>query len=274
MSDANLPIGVFDSGMGGLTVLAALRQHLPAEDFIYLGDTARLPYGTKSADTVARYAGQAAGMLVRRGIKALVVACNTASATALESLAEAFAPLTVFGVVEPGAQAACEVADTSGVAVLATESTIAGGAYQRALLARQSSLRIVGRPCPLWVTLAEQGEQGDQASALSDAILLDGVSGLVKSSDASALPSTVLLGCTHFPIFRRSLQRLLGDGVRIIDSAQTTAASVAQALAAEGLLAQNPGKTVFMATDGVQRFQRVGATFLGEALLDVELVDL
>ena len=271
MSDANLPIGVFDSGMGGLTVLAALRQQLPEEDFIYLGDTARLPYGTKSADTVVRYAGQATGLLVRRGIKALVVACNTASATALDDLAQAFAPLPVFGVVEPGARAACEVADASGVAVLATESTIAGGAYQRALLAGQPSLRIVGRPCPLWVTLAEQGEH---ASALSDAILLDGVSGLVKSADALAQPSTVLLGCTHFPVFRQSLQRLLGDGVQIIDSAQTTAVSVAQALAAGGLLAQRGGETVFLATDGVQRFQRVGAGFLGDPLPAVELVDI
>ena len=177
MSNANLPIGVFDSGMGGLTVLAALRQQLPQEDFIYLGDTARLPYGTKSPDTVARYAGQAAGTLVRRGIKALVVACNTASATALDSLSEAFAPLPVFGVVDPGAQAACKVADGSGVAVLATESTIAGGATS--VPARPTVvLRIVGRPCPLWVTLAEQGSA---ASDLSDAILRDGVSGLTQS---------------------------------------------------------------------------------------------
>lgn len=271
MNNPSLPIGVFDSGMGGLTVLAALRQRLPEEDFLYLGDTARLPYGTKSADTVVRYARQAAGALVRRGIKALVVACNTASATALEALANEFSPLPVFGVVEPGAAAAARVADASGVAVLATESTIAGGAYQRALLRHQSTLRVLGRPCPLWVTLAEQGEQ---ASALSDAILADGVSGLVKSPKAPLLPSTVLLGCTHFPIFRQSLGRLLGDGVHIIDSAQTTALAVAHGLAADGLLTQGGGNAVFLATDGVQRFQRVGATFLGEPLPDVALVDI
>ena len=144
MTDANLPIGVFDSGMGGLTVLAALRQQLPQEDFIYLGDTARLPYGTKSPATVQRYAQQAAGALVARGIKALVVACNTASATALHTLAEMFTPLPVFGVVEPGAMAACAVADSSGVTVLATESTIAGGAYQRALLRQRSGMRVAG----------------------------------------------------------------------------------------------------------------------------------
>ena len=164
---------------------------------------------------------------MQRGIKALVVACNTASATALDALAEEFAPLPVFGVVEPGAAAACAVADASGVTVLATESTIAGGAYQRALLRGQPTLRVLGRPCPLWVTLAEQGSA---ASDLSDAILRDGVSGLTQSPAFSAQPSTLLLGCTHFPVFRDSLQRLLGDGVRVIDSAQTTASTVAAAL--------------------------------------------
>ena len=274
VSDANLPIGVFDSGMGGLTVLAALQQQLPTEDFIYLGDTARLPYGTKSAETVVRYARQAAGALVQRGIKALVVACNTASATALDALAQEFAPLPVFGVVEPGAAAACAVADASGVTVLATESTIAGGAYQRALLRSQPSLRVLGRPCPLWVTLAEQGSV---ASALSDAILQDGVSGLAQSPVAPGLPSTLLLGCTHFPVFRDALQRLLGDGVRVIDSAQTTAATVAAALTEHGLSSAYGGRTVFLATDGVARFQRVGAVFMGaslDSLADVELVDI
>lgn len=271
MSDANLPIGVFDSGMGGLTVLAALRQQLPSDDFIYLGDTARLPYGTKSAQTVERYARQAAGALVQRGVKALVVACNTASATALDSLAEEFAPLPVFGVVEPGAQAACDAADASGVTVLATESTIAGGAYQRALLQRQGQLRVLGRPCPLWVTLAEQG---NKASRLSKAILSDGLRGLVKMSGQPNMPSTLLLGCTHFPIFSQQLQELLGDDVRVIDSAQTTAAAVARKLGDQGLISSLGGKTGFLATDGVPRFQRVGAIFLGEPLVEVELVDI
>ena len=279
VSDANLPIGVFDSGMGGLTVLAALRQRLPTEDFIYLGDTARLPYGTKSAATVGRYAVQAANVLVQRGVKALVVACNTASATALDVLAKEFAPLPVFGVVEPGAAAASAVADACGVAVLATESTIAGGAYQRALLAQQPALQVLGRPCPLWVTLAEQGKM---ASALADAILLDGVAGLVKTAETPDAPSTLLLGCTHFPIFTAQLKQLLGEGVRVVDSAQTTAATVAAAMQAQNLVADadsdadadGGGNVVFMATDGVQRFQRVGAVFLGEALPNVELVDL
>jgi glutamate racemase len=175
------------------------------------------------------------------------------------------------------------VADASGVAVLATESTIAGGAYQRALLAQQPALQVLGRPCPLWVTLAEQG---NLASALADAILLDGVAGLVKTAETPDAPSTLLLGCTHFPVFTAQLKQLLGEGVRVVDSAQTTAATVAAAMQAQNLVADadadsyadadadGGGNVVFMATDGVQRFQRVGAVFLGEALPNVELVDL
>ncbi|NCF45019.1 MAG: glutamate racemase, partial [Proteobacteria bacterium] len=146
----------------------------------------------------------------------------------------------------------------------------AGGAYQRALLAQQPALRVLGRPCPLWVTLAEQG---NPASALADAILLDGVAGLVKTLDTPDAASTLLLGCTHFPIFTARLKQLLGEGVRVIDSAQTTAATVTAALQAQNLVAGG-GKVLFMATDGVQRFQRVGAAFVGQALPNVELVDL
>ena len=271
MANAHLPIGVFDSGMGGLTVLAALRQQLPSEDFIYLGDTARLPYGTKSPSTVQRYAQQAAGALVARGIKALVVACNTASATALDALASEFAPLPVFGVVEPGANAACDVANASGVTVLATESTVAGGAYQRALLSIRPHMRVLGRPCPLWVTLAEQG---GQPASLANAILLDALNGLVKSEYAPDAPSTLVLGCTHFPIFRLRLQELLRDDVQIIDSAQTTASAVASILQQSNLGSERGGETLFLATDDVARFQRVGAVFMGQALPAVELVDL
>ena len=183
----------------------------------------------------------------------------------------------MFGVVDPGAAAACAVTDASGVAVLATESTIAGGAYQRALLAQQPALRVLGRPCPLWVTLAEQA---NFASPLTNAILLDGVAGLVKTAETPDAPSTLLLGCTHFPIFTAQLKQLLGEGVRVVDSAQTTAATVAAAMQAQDLVADadadadGGGNVVFMATDGVQRFQRVGAVFLGEALPNVELVDL
>ena len=143
------PIGVFDSGVGGLTVLKALEAALPRERFIYLGDTARLPYGTKSAGTVQRYAVQAAQALVARGVKALVIACNTASAVALEALRDAYRPLPVFGVVEPGAEAACRASRYGRIAVIATESTVRGGAYQRAILSRRPDARVLARPCPL-----------------------------------------------------------------------------------------------------------------------------
>ena len=271
VTDANLPICVFESRVGGLTVLAALRRHLPGEDFIYPGVTARLPYGTKSAATVERYAQQAAGVLVARGIKVFVVVCYTASATALCALAQEFAPLPVFGVAVPGALAACEVADSSDVAVLNTESTISGGAYQRASLHQRLAMRVLGRPCPLWLTLAEQG--GD-ASALADTILLDGVRGLVMSEQTADAPSTVVLGCTHFLVFRTRLQQLLGSQAQVIDSAQTTAGSVAAALQSEGLPSNRGGNIQFLSTDGMEGFQPLGATFLAEGISDVELVDL
>ena len=280
-ASAGLPIGVFDSGMGGLTVLAELRRAMPCESFVYLGDSARLPYGTKSAATVERYARQAAAVLATRGVKALVVACNTASATALPALARDFAPLPVFGVLEPGARAAANAANASGVLVLATESTIQGGAYQRALLAEKSNMPVHGRACHLWVTLAEQGHLSSR-HWLDAQILSDGLKGLARLDSAPSeqrptYPSTILLGCTHFPVFRRMLQDILGARVTLVDSAETTALAVAQALAEQNLLCSednDQGFCQFLATDGVARFRKVGQFFLGEPIANVELVDL
>lgn len=255
--------------MGGLTVLAALQRALPGEQFVYLGDTARLPYGTKSPATVSRYAAQAAEQLVARGVKALIVACNTASAFALAHLQEEFAPLPVFGVVEPGAQAALACADDSGVLVLATESTILGGAYQRALTATATHVPVFGRACPLWVTLAEQGPQD---SVLTNTVLSHYLRGFVSQG-----PRTVLLGCTHFPVFRAALAQLLDVSVKIVDSAETTAVAVAGELEKLGLLRdiQAPaGANRYLATDGAARFAQVGGHFLGASIDAVELVDL
>lgn len=271
------PIGVFDSGMGGLTVLRALRQALPHEDFLYLGDTARLPYGTKSRHTVQRYAAQATAILVRRGVKALVLACNTASAVALPELAERYAPLPVFGVVEPGADAAAAVADEGRVLVLATESTVNGGAYQRALLARNPHLRILARPCPLLVTLAEEGRHH---GPLVELALREYLSGILSGPRRPI--TTVLLGCTHFPVFHDALAAILqreGLGnVTVVDSALTTARAVAGQFAA-GRLApaghrDGAAALTLLATDGRERFRRVGRYFLGQPLGAVELVDL
>ena len=271
MGDSGLPIGVFDSGMGGLTVLRALQVALPHESFIYLGDSARLPYGNKSAVTVQQYALQASAVLVDRGIKALVVACNTASAAALPLLAQRYAPLPVFGVIEPGAQAAANAAGDGSVLVLATEGTVMDGTYQRQLLAVNAGLTIYARACPLWVTLAEQGyaEDSQEAGTVAEAVLAHALRGFQNR------PMVVLLGCTHFPIFRDKLTALLGDAAAIVDSAQTTALQVAAAIQPTGAAkADRVGSVMFLATDGVERFRRVGSYFLGEPIDAVELVTL
>lgn len=254
--------------MGGLTVLSQLRQALPAEHFLYLGDTARLPYGTKSAATVRRYASLAAAKLVERGVKALVIACNTASAFALDELRRQFAPLPVYGVVKPGAAAAVAAADASGVLVLATESTIAGGAYQRELTAAAPALPVYGRACPMWVALAEQGPAPDE---LTRTVLGHDLRGFLTGG-----PGTMLLGCTHFPVFADQLQQLVGPGVRIVDSAATTAAVVAEQLGRRNLLraAGGAGEFECLATDGARRFLQVGQHFLGAPIQTVEVVDL
>ncbi|MDH3640667.1 MAG: glutamate racemase [Gammaproteobacteria bacterium] len=266
------PIGVFDSGMGGLTVLRALQAQMPGESFLYLGDTARLPYGSKSPATVQRYAVQAARILVDRGVRALVVACNTASAFALDALNASFPSLPVFGVVAPGAEAVVESPDAGPVLVLATESTVAGGAYQREILSRRGDLSVHARPCPLLVALAEEGEY---AGEFCESVLRHYLHGFVDQASIAA-PATVLLGCTHFPVFREALGGLLGaHAVRIVDSADTTARVVADALAPVGTEpAGGDGGVTLLATDGVMRFRRVGRHFLGAAIESVELVDL
>jgi glutamate racemase len=264
--------------MGGLTVLQALRHTLPHESFLYLGDTARLPYGTKSPETVQRYAVQAARILVERGVKALVIACNTASAVALPELQERYAPLPVYGVVEPGAQAAAKVAGNGRVLVLATEGTVSGGAYQRGLLRLRPRLEVLARPCPLLVTLAEEGRRDGPLVTLA---LEEYLRGMLPAAGVRPV-TTVLLGCTHFPVFRPVLEDILAaaglSAAVVVDSAETTARAVAAELAAERFAAapaHAEGATLaLLATDGRERFRRVGAYFLGHPIDAVELVDL
>jgi glutamate racemase len=282
MHDAR-PIGVFDSGVGGLTVLDALRSRLPSERFLYLGDTARLPYGSKSPETVRRYARQAAGRLVERGVKLLVIACNTASAVAVDDLAQAFAPLPVLGVIEPGAEAACLATVTGHVLVTGTEGTVTGGAYQRALLGRRPDLKVDAVACPMFVSLAEEGWiEGPIAEAVARRYLEVELAGPARTR-----VDTLVLGCTHFPVLRSVIERVCGPGVNLVDSAQTTAEAVAKALHAQGLLADaraevgegagaRAGAVRFLATDAPERFARVGGVFLGAPIqvANVELVDL
>lgn len=270
-SSANLPIGVFDSGVGGLTVLDALRRRLPFEHFLYLGDTARLPYGTKSRDSIEQYSLQAADLLVGMGIKCLVVACNTASAVALEVLQERFRPLPVIGVVEPGAEAGCEVSRGGRIAVIATESTVREGAYQRAILRRRPDAIVMAKACPLFVALAEEGmTSGSIAEAVAHWYLDELL--------AQQHPDTLVLGCTHFPVLADVLRSVTGPEVALVDSAATTAIALERILIREALLnpGRLPGGLQFLATDGPERFARVGSLFLHEPIStrDVRLVDL
>lgn len=271
---AAAPIGVFDSGVGGLTVLAALRRELPRERFLYLGDTARLPYGTKSPETVVRYALQASEAIVARGVKALVIACNTASAAALPAIRERFPSLPIIGVIEPGAKAACAATRSGHVAVLATEGTVRGGAYQEAIERCRPGTRVDSVPCQLFVALAEEGwTTGDVAVAVAQRY----VSPLFGTSEAGRV-DTLVLGCTHFPMLIAPIRAVAGPNVEIVDSAATTALATRDALQERGLL-QAAGRAPdvqFLATDGAERFARVGSLFLGQPLYarDVTLVDL
>ncbi|MFC4308675.1 glutamate racemase [Steroidobacter flavus] len=268
----SLPIGVFDSGVGGLTVLRALRQRLPDEQFIYLGDTARLPYGTKSGDSVLRYSIQAAEFLVRQGIKCLVIACNTASSVAVEPLRERFAPMPVIGVIEPGSIAGCAASTSGHIAVLATEGTVRGGAYQRAIARLEPTAQVKAQACSLFVALAEEGWTD---GAIAEAIAHRYVDELFRDDPRI---DTLLLGCTHFPVLASALRAVIGPQITIVDSAETTARAVQAELIDRGLLnTTGPASApILQATDSPERFARVGSRFLGEAFdaSRVELVDL
>ncbi|MGD9503183.1 MAG: glutamate racemase [Methyloceanibacter sp.] len=268
------PVGVFDSGMGGLTVLKALVERLPNERFVYLGDTARLPYGTKSAETVQAYALQATRLLRDEGVKMLVIACNTASAVALGVLQDAFTPLPVIGVIEPGARAGVAATSNRRIAVIATEGTVRGGAYARAILRQMSDAEVVQQPCGVFVALAEEGWTDTQATrAAAEHYLAELFSG-------PNAPDTLVLGCTHFPVLAGAIRAAIGADVALVDSAETTALAVAEALYEAGLGSEaegGSGGTVrFFATDSPERFARVGAIFLGRAIdpAAVTLVDL
>ncbi len=257
------PIGIFDSGVGGLTVLSALRRQLPREDFLYLGDTARLPYGTKSAGTVQRYAVNAARHLAGEGISLLVVACNTATSYALDAVREA-SPVPVVGVVEPGVRAALGTG-ARRVGVIGTEGTVRSGAYQRALERLGDGVLVIAAACPLFVPLAEEG-WGDHP--VTDAIARHYLAPILEwQVDA------LVLGCTHYPLLAPSLQRVVGPGVRLVDSASSVAEAVAEEHGA-GLAGAGDGDVVVQLTDGSEHFRKVARAILGRDPEHLELVDL
>jgi glutamate racemase len=265
-------IGVFDSGFGGLTVLKALLRRMPGARFVFLGDTARLPYGSKSRRTIARYAAESAQFLVnQQGAEFLVIACNTASALALDAIQEAV-PVPVLGVIEPGAAAAAANSVTKDVLVIATEATVASHAYAAAC--RAQGLRGVEKACPLLVPLVEEGWIEHPVTAEVVRIYLNEV--LAEARAAGQSPDTLVLGCTHYPLLRAVFEQAVPEGMRIIDSAEATAEEAArQDRHVSELKAEIPAPEIrCFATDSVEKFERLGSRFLGLPVGKVELVDL
>jgi glutamate racemase len=274
-----LPIGIFDSGVGGLTVYRALHKCLPSEHFVYLGDTARVPYGTKSLATVERYAIENAKFLEAHGIKLLVVACNTASALALPAIREGIS-VPVIGVIGPGARAALNVAEGKKIGVIATEATVQSAAYSRAIGKINPAIDVIERACPLFVPLAEEGwAETDVARAVAEQYLND-----LRTEDIGAL----VLGCTHYPILREMISDVIGGEVPLIDSGEAAAREVQALLQSSRLLSPekfDEGKHIqerrlcddldhFYVTDAAERFAKVAERFLGTAPSVLEAVEV
>jgi glutamate racemase len=265
-SPERAPIGVFDSGIGGLTVARALFERLPRESVIYFGDTARVPYGPKSPDTVRRYSAEILAYLLHRGVKAVVVACNTSTAHALGYLKE-HSPVPVVGVIEPGARAAVAASKSGIIGVIGTAGTIASGAYERAIKALRPDARVHAQACPLFVPLVEEGWFDHPAAELIAREYL----GPLKRSGVDVL----VLGCTHYPLLKPLLARVMGPGVALVDSAEETARVVAEELQRLDLLAVGGAHDHrFVVSDDEPHFRRVGARFLGEKIKQVEVVPL
>jgi glutamate racemase len=248
-------IGIFDSGIGGLTVAKAIGERLPGESLIYLGDTGRTPYGTKSEDVIRRYSRENAAFLIDKGIKLLVVACNTASAVALTALRSDL-DIPVIGVIEPGAAAAVAATRNRKIGVIGTEATIRSAAYTRAVRALRSDVEVYTRACPLFVPLAEEGWVDNEVAKQTAGLYL----ATLKNSGID----TLILGCTHYPLLRPTIAAAMGERVMLVDSAEATAAAVERCLD-EAKLGRREGVAgnSFFVTDAPERFVRVGARFLG-----------
>jgi glutamate racemase len=275
--NSELPIGIFDSGVGGLTVYRALHAALPDEHFVYLGDTARIPYGTRSLATVERYAIENARFLDAHGIKLLVVACNTASALALPAIRDCMR-VNVVGVIDPGASSAAKASTGKRIGVIATEATVKSGAYARAIARLEPSAHVIERACPLFVPLAEEGwAETDEARSIADRYL-----GEIKEEGVD----TLVLGCTHYPILRRVIQDTVGEHVSLIDSGEAAAHDVKALLQASGLATPASDSNGarernlcddldhFYVTDAAERFSRVAERFLGSAPSVLEAVEV
>jgi glutamate racemase len=262
-------IGIFDSGIGGLTVLRAVKRLLPQEHIMYLGDTARVPYGTRSAQTVLKYSIANTDFLLRQNIKLLVIACNTASAVATDALRERYA-IPIIEVITPGARGAVRSTRSRKVGIIGTETTIKSGAYQKAIQALNPQIEVFTRPCPLFVPLAEEGWCDPQ----DEIVRLTALRYLGELQDHGI--DTLVLGCTHYPLLKGVIQKVMGDPVTLIDSAEETAREVEKLLEENGLL-QAPtvnGTCSFFVTDIPHRFIETGKLFLGKEIETVQLIDI
>ena len=261
--DRDAPIGVFDSGLGGLTVAHAIMRQLPGESLVYFGDTARVPYGPKSPETVRRYSHEIAAFLLEQGVKAIVVACNTATAHALPMLEEEL-DIPVVGVVGPGARAAVRATRNGHIGVIGTEGTVKSGAYVRAIHAESPSATVTARPCPLLVPLVEEGWTSHDATRL---IATEYLAPFMRDEI-----DTLVLGCTHYPLLKPMIADIVGPGVRLIDSAEETAADTRRMLEEHGLATTaGEGAHRFVASDDPQQFLSLGQRFFGDAIERVEI---
>ncbi|NLW39303.1 MAG: glutamate racemase [Tissierellia bacterium] len=261
------PIGVFDSGIGGLTVLKEIMELLPGEDIVYFGDTARIPYGTRSKETVIKYFFQSVKFLLTKDIKAIVIACNTASALAMEEAQEAF-EIPILGVIEPGAKAAVSATKNSIIGVIGTEGTINSQAYQRKIRKLLPSAEIVGIPCPLFVPIVEEGwESTDVAYLTAKKYLLE-----LKEHNIDSL----VLGCTHYPALRYTINKVLGDGVTLVNPAYETARAARIMLKERNLLSNKVegGKCEFYVSDDPEKFKRSGGNMLRKEIASVQKVNI
>lgn len=262
--DSKSPIGVFDSGLGGLTVVKQLIQFLPNEKIVYFGDTARVPYGTKSAQTIIRYAREIMNILLAHEVKMIVVACNTASALALEVLTKEF-DLPVLGVISPGARKAAASTKNKKVGIIATSSTVKSGAYAAKIRGFNNRIQAFGQACPLFVPLVEEGWfEHDVTYRVAQEYLKP-----LKKAGVD----TLILGCTHYPLLKNVVHSVMGPKVALVDSAEEVAAQVRQLLMEKGLLRTqlSPARHTFLVSDEPQNFQRLALRFLGGGVKDVKL---
>jgi glutamate racemase len=266
--NASAPIGVFDSGIGGLTVVSEIMRQLPDEDVVYFGDTARVPYGPKSPKTVQRYSREITSFLEDQGVKSVVIACNTATAHALDTIRADF-ELPIIGVIQPGSRAAVRATRSGRVGVIGTQGTIASGAYQRAIREASERVNVAALACPLFVPFVEEGWLEHPATAL--------VATEYLTPMAQRGVDTLVLGCTHYPLLKPIIAKSMGPDVTLIDSAQETAAELGRMLAERGLRNPDRGRTArhrFIASDAPEQFLSVGQRFLGSAIDHVERITL